>query len=274
MIASLIITFRETLEAALIVGIILGFLAKTKRTKYNNIVYIGVAAGITASMIGALIFITLAGGFEGRAEEIFEGVTMLVGAILLTTMILWMSKQKGVSQKIEGKVNKNVVEANHVGLFFLVFVSVLREGVETIIFLGAASFNEGGSTVLGALTGIVLAIILGYVLFVSAKRINIKKFFNITSVLLILFSAGLVAGGIHELGEAKILPPIIEEVWNINPSAPLASQGIYPLLHEKGQVGSLFKGLFGYNGNPSLIELIFYVFYLLIFLIFWFNKRD
>ena len=92
MIANFIITFRETLEAALIVGIILGYLVRTKQTKYNKTVYMGVVTGIIASIIGAFLFVRLAGGFEGKAEQIFEGITMLFGAFLLTTMILWMMK--------------------------------------------------------------------------------------------------------------------------------------------------------------------------------------
>ena len=92
MIPSIIITFREALEAALIVGIVLGFLMRTNQTKHNNVVYLGVVSGIVGSVIGAVLFIQIAGGFSGRAEEIFEGFTMLIGAVLLTTMILWMMK--------------------------------------------------------------------------------------------------------------------------------------------------------------------------------------
>src|SRR3989344_2685140 len=112
MIESFIITFRETLEAALIVGIILSYLVRIKQTKYNNVVYIGVAAGIAASIIGALIFTKIAGGFPGGAEEIFEGVTMLIGAALLTTMILWMMKQKHIAGELEHKVSTELNEAH------------------------------------------------------------------------------------------------------------------------------------------------------------------
>src|SRR3989344_5101596 len=108
MIESFIITFRETLEVALIVGIILSYLVRTKQTKYNNIVYIGIAFGIVASIIGAFLFNYLAGGFTGRAEKIFEGITMLVGAVLLTTMILWMMKQKHIARELEHKVKVEV----------------------------------------------------------------------------------------------------------------------------------------------------------------------
>jgi len=260
MIPSFIITFRETLEAALIVGIILSYLVRTKETKYNNVVYVGIASGIGASIIGALLFTIIAGGFTGRAEKIFEGITMLVGVLLLTTMILWMMKQKHIAMELEHRVNMELSEAHKFGLFLLVFISVLREGIETVIFLGATSFVSTNNNMIGALAGIIVAIFLGYAMFVGSMKINIKKFFNITSILLILFAAGLVAHGIHELQEATIIPIVIEHVWDIN-----------PILDENGQIGSILKGLFGYNGNPSLIEVLSYFIYLFFVFVLWRN---
>lgn len=273
MIASFIITFREALEAALVVGIILSYLAKIKQTKYNNIVYIGIVSGLLASIIGALLFINIAGGFSGRAEQIFEGVTMLVGALLLTTMILWMMKQRHIAGELQHRVATELSEAHRFGLFLLVFIAILREGIETVIFLGAASFVSTDNNLIGGLLGITIAVFLGYLMFVGSMRINLKKFFAITNILLILFAAGLVAHGVHEFQEAGIVPGIIREVWNINPNAPLAEKGIYPLLHEKGYVGSILKGLFGYNGNPSLIEILAYLAYLFFVFMLWKNIK-
>ncbi len=269
MIPSFIITFRETLEAALIVGIILGYLVKTGQTKYNNIVYISSASAIVTSIIGALLFNSIAGGFTGRPEKIFEGITMLIGALLLTTMILWMMKQKHIAAELEHRVAAELTEAHKFGLFSLIFVAVLREGIETVIFLQAASFVSTNNSLIGALTGISAAIFLGYAIFVSSMRINIKKFFNITSLHLILFAAGLVAHGVHELQEAKIIPTVTEHLWDINPQ--VNPDGSYPLLHEKGYVGSILKGLFGYNGNPSLIEVLNYFVYLMLVFVLWRN---
>lgn len=269
MIPGLIITFRETLEAALIVGIVLSYLIKIKQTRYNNVVYIGIVSGIAASILGAILFTYIAGGFTGRAEEIFEGITMLVGAALLTTMILWMMKQKHIAKELKNRVDKEIVETHKLGLFLLVFVAVLREGIETVIFLGAASFVSANNNLAGALIGVIAAILFGYAIFVGSKKINIKKFFNITSILLILFAAGLVAHGIHEFQEAKIIPTVIEHVFDINPA--LSPDGSYPLLHEKGHIGSIFKGLFGYNGNPSLIESLSYMVYLIFVFVLWKN---
>jgi len=267
MIPSLIITFRETLEAALIVGIVLSYLARTRQTRYNNVVYIGVVSAVVASIIGAFLFTNLAGGFTGRAEEIFEGITMLVGAALLTTMILWMMRQRHVAADLENRVATEVGEAHRFGIFSLIFVAVLREGIETVIFLGAASFVATDNNLIGAAAGILAAIVLGYAMFVGSMKINLKRFFNITSILLVLFAAGLVAHGVHELQEAGIIPTVIEHVWDVNPQ--VNPDGSYPLLHENGYIGSILKGLFGYNGNPSLIEVLSYLGYLLLVFVFW-----
>ncbi|MBI4975594.1 FTR1 family protein, partial [Candidatus Peregrinibacteria bacterium] len=110
MLENFIITFRETLETALIVGIILSYLVKIKQTKYNNIVYVGIAGGIMASILGALLFIGIAGEFEGKAEQIFEGTTMLIGAVLLATMILWMMNQKYVAGKLQTRLDSKLDE--------------------------------------------------------------------------------------------------------------------------------------------------------------------
>ena len=271
MIPSFIITFREALEAALIVGIILSYLVRTKQTEYSNVVYMGVLFGIVASIIGALLFVRLAGGFTGRAEQIFEGSTMLIGALLLTTMILWMMKQRHIALELELRVKTELTENHRLGLFLLMFVAVLREGIETVIFLGAASFVSSSNSLIGASAGIVAAIVLGYAIFVGSMKINLKRFFNMTGILLILFAAGLVAYGVHELQEAKIIPTWVEHLWDINPS--VNPDGTYPLLHENGYGGSILKGLFGYNGNPSLLEVLSYVTYLGLVLTLWGSKK-
>ena len=125
----------------------------------------------------------------------------------------------------------------------------------------ALNFTSGVSF-LGGILGVVTAIIIGYLFFVSARKIYLKEFFIVSGILLILFAAGLVAHGIHELQEAAVIPYVIEEVWDINPA--VTTTDVYPLLHEKGAVGSFLKGLFGYNGNPSLLEVLFYFSYLIV----------
>lgn len=265
-LSSFIITSRETLEAALVIGIVLTYLSRTGNPQYKKTVYYGIFFGILLSILSAVLFTVFAGGFEGRAEEIFEGTTMLFAAVLLTTMILWMMKQNQVASKIEEKVATHVEKAifNRTyayGLFALIVVAVLREGIETVIFFGALNYSSGISFI-GATLGVITAISIGYLFFVGTRKVNLKKFFSISSFILILFAAGLVAHGIHEFQEAAVIPYVVKEVWDINPAVAVGS--IYPLMHENGLIGSFLKGLFGYNGNPSLLEVLFYTGYLAI----------
>lgn len=253
MITGLFITFRETLEAALIVGIVLAYLVAIKQPDYKKFVWWGVLFGILASIVGAIIFTALFGGLSGRTEEIFEGILMFVAAGLLTTMILWMMKQgKYVVQELEQKVSHEISEKHVLGLMALVFFAVLREGIETVIFLGAASRVEA-TNILGPLLGIVAALIVSWLFFRGAAKLRIGKFFKVTSIILIFFAAGLIAHGVHEFQEAGVLPTIIEHVWDMN-----------WIIDENDGFGSIFKALFGYNGNPSFLEVISWLTYLIL----------
>jgi len=265
MLTAFIIMFRETLEAALIISIISGFLIKTDHKNHLKQVAGGSAAGIVASLIGAFLFSRFADGFSGRREELFEGITMIVGALLLSSMILWMMNRRNITVDIERQVSKNVSSTFGAGLFFLTFVSILREGVESVIFLAALRYADSQNTVPGAIFGISAAIILGFLLFIGSLKINMKRLFTVTNILLILFAAGLFAQGIHELQEAGIVPQFIEHMWDINPA--VRQDGTYPPLHENGYIGSILKGLFGYNGNPSLLEIAVYVLYIAVILL-------
>lgn len=262
MIAALIITLRETLEASLIIGIILAYLGKTENKKHKKMIWLGVLSGVVFSVILAFVFERYLGGFDGTKEELYEGVTMLIAAALLTWMILWMLIQRhGLKKKLEEKVHAHIEKDHPVGLFFLTFVSVAREGIETVIFLNAALLQaNSGSVLLGGVIGVVVAILLAYILFKGVVKIKLRKFFTVTSVLLILFAAGLFAHGIHEFQEAGIVPIVTEHLWDMN-----------AVLDEKGTFGGILKGVFGYNGNPSLIEVISYWGYLVVIGLGWYG---
>lgn len=271
MLESFLITSRETLEASLVVGIVFSYLNRTSQHGYKRVAYYGIAAGVLLSMLAALLFISIAGEFAGRAEEVFEGTTMIVAAVLLTTMILWMLRQQRIARQLESRVASHIQKAQvsawgEWGLFLLVLIAVLREGVETVIFLGAISYSSGVSFI-GGLLGVAAAIAIGYFFFMGTRKVNLRRFFHISSMLLILFAAGLVAHGIHEFEEAGLINGVIAPVWDINPVQN--ADGSYPALHEKGAVGSFLVGLFGYNGNPSLVEVLAYAAYLgIIYLIY------
>ena len=265
MIESFLVTSRETLEASLVVGIVFAYLNKTNNQDYKKTAYYGIVFGILASILAGFIFTFLAGNFEGAAQKIFEGATMLIGAFLLTTMILWMMQQRHISKDIEGKVEMHLHNSqpffSHFGIFMVIFMAIIREGVETVIFLNAINYANGINFISGTL-GIIAAIVAGYLFFVTTKKINLKKLFNISSVLLILFAAGLVAHGIHELEEANVVNGIISPLFNLNPAAN--ADGSFPLMHEYGIIGGFLKGLFGYSPDPSLLEVIAYFAYLAI----------
>ncbi|MFQ5800681.1 MAG: FTR1 family protein [Candidatus Hydrothermarchaeales archaeon] len=263
MIASFVITFREALEAALIIGILAAYLKKVGRTDLNRYLYLGTGGAIAASLVVAVLFAAVYGGLEGRSEEIFEGVATLSAAGVLTYMIFWMARH---SQEIKGELHEKVDTAisrgEVYGIATVAFLSVFREGVETVLFLGAAAIAAPGETILGGLLGIGVVVVITYFMFEGIYLLDIKRFFKYTSIVLLVFAAGLTAFGVHELNEAGIIPPVIEHVWDINP--PLNPDGGYPLLHEKGTVGSILKSLVGYNGNPSLTEVLTYIAYWLV----------
>lgn len=257
-----IITFRETLEAALVAGIVLSYLSRIGHRNWSSVVYWAIAAAVISSIILGYAFEVFFGGFTGKAEEIYEGIVMLIAAGLITWMILWMMKVKSeLKNHLHKSVDKHIETESKLGIFLLVFVAVLREGIETVLFLQASAAQAGGNSIIAASLGIIIAIALGYMLFSGLRKVSLKHFFNITTVLLVLFAAGLVAHGIHELQEAGWVPILIEHVWDVNPE--VITEGVYPALHEKGSIGGLAKGLFGWNGDPSLIEVLSYLLYLI-----------
>jgi len=232
---------------------VLGVLRKVGRADRGRPVWAGVAAAVAASIVVALALNALGVAFEGRGEAIFEGVAMLVAAGVLTWMIFWMQRQgRGIRTELETDVRRVAARGNPWGLFSLAFIAVLREGIETVLFLTAAAFEAGEiQTLTGGALGLALAVVLGWLMFAAGRRLNVRAFFGVTSVLLLLFAAGLVAHGVHELQEASLVPTIVEHAWDVN-----------FVLDEGSAVGQLLKALFGYNGNPSLLEVLAYVAYL------------
>jgi high-affinity iron transporter len=251
MFAEFIITFRETFEAALVIGIMYSYLENTGNKEKKKYVNYGTVLGILLSIIGAVLFQYVLGGFEGIVEEIFEGILMLFGSLMITTLIIWFHRKSKTGSSLTQQLDNSIQKSENFGLFLLAFVSILREGIEVILFLGATALTTDGTSIIGALLGIIFALILGLLVYKGTIKLNIKKFFQYTAIFLIFVAAGLLAYGVHELQEVGIIPIIIEHVYDIN-----------HILDENGTFGSLLKGLFGYNGNPSLLEIIVYVLYI------------
>ncbi len=252
MVASFLLALREGLEAALIVGLTIGVLTKMNRRQQMPAVWAGVGAATAVSVIAALILHWVGAELEGAAEQIFEGVTMFLAGAVLTWMIFWMARQgRQVQAGLQADVQAALVRGGQWGLFTIAFVAVVREGIETALFLTAAAMTSSAQqTLIGGLVGLAAAALLGWLLFTAAVRRNLRRFFQVTSVLLILFAAGLIAHGIHEFNEVGLIPAIIEHVWDVN-----------FILSEDSTAGLLLKALFGYNGNPSLTEVLGYIGY-------------
>lgn len=251
----LLITLREGLEAALIVGIILAALGKTGHRDKASLVWLGTALAIAMSvLIGAAIFLT-AGGIEGRAEQLFEGGAMLTATGVLSYMIFWMRRQAiNIRAELQAKVQTAVQSSAWAALGLIAFVAVGREGIETALFIfAAAKTTTPLAATVGALLGLGIAVTLGYLLYHGTYRLNVRAFFNVTSILLLLFAAGLLAHGIHEFEEAGLIPAGIAPLWNTN-----------HLVDEVSTVGSFLRALFGYSGSPSLVEVAAYAGYLLL----------
>ena len=249
MAAAALIALREGLEAALIVGIVLGYLRRIGYLEGRRSVWVGVFAAVLAS-VGLAILIQLVGmELEGRAEKIFEGATMFLAVGVLTWMIFWMRYQaRLIKPSLEQNVQDAVVTGTKWGLIFVAFAAVFREGVEMALFLSAAAFaSDGQGTLIGAGLGLAAALLIGILIYASTAQLNIRLFFNITSVLLLLFAAGLLAHGIHEFQEAGLIPTVNEQVWDTN-----------NVLDENSSLGRMLKAVFGYNGNPSLEEVVAY----------------
>jgi high-affinity iron transporter len=186
---------------------------------------------------------------------------LFLAAGVLTWMIFWMSTHaRYIKGELEAGVKHAAFETGKRGIFLLAFFAVVREGIELALFLTASAFASSAvQTIVGALLGLFTAALLGWSMFATTVRLDLRRFFQVTGVFLILFAAGLVASGVHEFNEVGLVPGMIEHVWNLN-----------PILSETSLLGQILKTLFGYDASPSLSSVIAYVVY---FAAVWFGPR-
>ena len=258
MLPAFLLSLREGLEIALLLGIILGALQRVQRSDLRTYIWLGAGSAAVISIATAAALYIFGASLVGQAEQIFEGLMMLLAAGVLTWMIFWMQRQsRFFAMQLEAGVRQATVKPGGKALFFVAFLAVVREGIELALFLTASAMTTDGlQTVMGAILGLAGAAILGWGLYAATVRLNVRSFFMVTSILLIFFAAGLVAHGVHELNEAGWIPPIVEHVWDIN-----------SIIDESSTFGSFLKTMFGYNGNPSLTEVMAYFGYLVAVLV-------
>jgi high-affinity iron transporter len=254
--SSFVTLLREGFEVTLLVAIVLAYLVKIERRESIRQVWYGVGAALVVSLaVGGTLFVT-AGELEGRPEQIFEGVAMWVAVGFLTYMILWMRREaRTVAQGIRQGVDSAVKGGGSLALVSLVFVMVLREGIETALFVfGITRTSEPLQVALGAALGIAGAVALGYAVYAGGKRINLGTFFKVTGVFLILVAAGLLAHGVAEFEEAGLLPAIMP-LWDVSSS---------PVLGEETLVSELLTAFFGWDPAANLLELLAWATYIVV----------
>jgi high-affinity iron transporter len=257
--AAFVIALREGIEAALIVSIVLAYLKQLGRSDLSHLVWWGTGLAVALSAILGTIIFSVGAEFEGTAEEVFEGLVTLTAVGVLTWMIFWMRRQGArIKSELQEKVDTALV-AGGVALAALAFFAVLREGVETALFLFAAAEGtavEGGGVgaqLIGAALGLLVAVVLGVLLYRGGIRMNLRSFFKVTGVILIVVAAGLFAYSVHELQEAGWFPFLEAPAFDLSTTLP----------DDEG-VGAVLRGLLGYNADPGVLEVVAWAAYLVV----------
>ncbi len=248
MFSSFVTLLREGFEVTLLVAIVLAYLVKIGRPESKRQVWYGVGAALLVSLVaGGTLFVT-AGELEGRPEQIFEGTAMWVAVGFLTYMVLWMRREsRTVAHGIRRGIDSAVEQGGNLALVSLAFVMVLREGVETALFMfGITRTSEPLQVALGAALGVAGAVALGYAVYAGGKRIDLGTFFKVTGVFLILVAAGLLAHGVAEFEEAGLLPALMP-IWDVSSS---------PILGEETLLSELLTTFFGWDPEANLLELL------------------
>ena len=251
MLPSFLITFREVIEAALIVATILGILTKLGRKKEIKTVWLATAAAAAVSVLlllaGSIAGIKIQEIYSGPTEEFIEGILMLVSAVFITWAVFFLHNYFGrYKTRLLAKLKKTVELQEQRGLFVLAFTAVFREGFEIVLFLSTIYFSSNPAAILGGFAmGATLALFVCFGLFAATLRMPVFYAFRVTSALLILFAAGLLAHGAHEFVEAGVL--------RATPNAYL------PFLPEKSTfAGSTIQAIFGLTRKMEILSLILY----------------
>ncbi|MDP5275342.1 FTR1 family iron permease [Chengkuizengella axinellae] len=266
---ALLITFRETLEALLIIGIIVTYLKKMNHPEYTKYVWLGAGLALVASLGVAFVFQVVLTSFAMMASQIYLKISiMLISSMLLTHMVFWMSKNsRDMKGKLEGKLKTYVTAGSVIGMVVHSFLVILREGIETVFFFAAITGGNIQEAIQswGALAGILIAAGVSYFFFKGTMRIPLKTFFRITGAMIIIIAAGLLVQGIGMMQDVGIIGSVMPQVYDLTwflPEHPtdytqyLRDTGSEPLI--SGDVGIFFTALLGYAATPSIEEILVY----------------
>ena len=257
--SGLLTGLREGVEAALIVAIVIAYLVRTGNAGEVRKVWLGAGAAVVASFVAGLAIFATVGSLQTPWEQIFEGGTMLVGAAVVTWMLFWMRRQsRALKGELEARLDRTIGEGSALGLALLAFTAVIREGLETALFLvgQATSARAGASSVLvGALLGLAVAAAIGWAIYRGSRRIDLRSFFTWTGASLIFIAAGLLASAIHEFIEIGAIGFGTQTLYDLS--------GVLP---DDAGIGEFAHAILGYSAQPALTTMVLYVGYLAVVL--------
>ncbi|GHB67739.1 iron transporter [Streptomyces viridiviolaceus] len=253
MFANYLIGLREGLEASLVVCILVAYLVKTGNRSKVPPIWLGVGIAVALSMgVGAVLqFGSTQLTFE--AQEILGGCLSIVAVALVTWMVFWMRRTaRHLKAELHGKLDQALAIGTG-ALMATAFLAVGREGLETALFVWSAvqATDDGVRPLVGAVLGLLTAVVLGWLFYRGALRINLAKFFTWTGAMLVVVAAGVLAYGIHDLQEASILPGLDNRLFDISATIPPDSW-----------YGALLKGIFNFQPDPSVLQATFWALYL------------
>ena len=265
MLATLVIFLREGVEASMIVAILLAYLNRIGRRDHFRDVFLGVGAAlIVATAGGAVAYETIRSYDGSRVQTIFETVTYLVAAAVLTYMTFWMrSHARSLSKELRARAEAALDGRARWGLGLLAFQAVGREGLETVVFTLAIILSTSAASALsGAAIGLAGSLAIAFVIYRLGHRLNLSKFFTVIGVLLMVFAAGLLADSVQNMQELGWLPVLDTPMWH---SASLLS--------EDSSFGDVLHSFFGYSDAPTPLQLLVYAGYLAIVIIAYLGLR-
>jgi high-affinity iron transporter len=263
---SFLIALREGFEAALIVAIVLAFVNRSEHPEQRKWVWVGTGVALLIAVGVGLILHATIDGLDGVARLRTFAIICIAAAGLLTWMIFWMrSHARALKGELEGKAAAAIAAQSAVALAAVAGIAVLREGLETALFLISTTTGDGGGDiVIGTLLGLACAAALGYIVYKGSHRFNMRLFFQITGVLIILFAAGLVSRAIQFLQAANDIGS-----FNLNGVYDLTR---YAWLTQDTQSGRFLAGIFGWDPRPSIEQVVGYLAYLIPVLYLFFRK--
>jgi len=275
MIGQFLITFREVLEAALTIAIILSYFSRTGRRNLSRYTWYGIFLAVAVSVgSGAIVWFAY-GILPEASQTLFEAVAAFVAVAVLSSMIYWMAvKGRYLRQEMEQRIEAITTRGAIVGLVSVAFIVVFREGLETVLFLTPFMLTDTAATLTGMLAGIAASVALAYVMFVAGMKINLRNFFYFTSILLILLAGGLAGYGTHESME------YFENIgvnmgWLGRPAYVLSIPADSPL-HDNGAIGSVLAVMFGYTVSAEWSRVIVHLAYLAVAmpLVIWVYRKE